>query len=514
MSAPGRDDTEAPRAPKAPSPGPEDARPPPDTKDTKDTKDTNASKDEGPGRRGAILVVDDERSMRDFLRILLRRLGHEVTVADSLAAAQQAIARREFDLVITDLRLGEESGLDVLAAAKQRAADTQVLMVTAYATPETAIAAMKQGAYDYLTKPFKVDEVAVVLDRALEHRELKRTNLALREQLEGRFRLDRLIGKSPSMQRVFELVRKVAPARTSVLLSGESGTGKELVARALHHLAGAPRADGPFVGINCGAIPEALLESELFGHARGAFTGAVADRPGVFEMASGGTLLLDEIGELGPAMQVKLLRVLQERRIRPVGGTSEREVDVRVVAATHRDLEAEVERGAFRSDLYYRLNVIEIVLPPLRARREDIPILAEHFLRKHALALGKPLAGFEPEALAALCDYDYPGNVRELENLIERAATLENEGRIGRASLPELTRRVSVVSAPGLALPTVFEDGFDLDRVLAEVERDLVLKALERAQGVRKRAAEILGISFRSLRYRLAKLGIAPDEPE
>jgi two-component system response regulator PilR (NtrC family) len=454
---------------------------------------------------GSVLVVDDERSMRDFLRIALQRAGHDVTTVESPASAAAAYGERDFDVVITDLKLAGGSGLDVLDGVKAARSDTQVIVVTAYATTETAIAAIKRGAYDYLNKPFKLDEILVVVERALEKRTLLRDNVELRAELLARFRLDRMVGKSPPMQRVFELVRRVAPARTSVLIAGESGTGKELVARALHHLS--PRAEKPFVAINCGAIPDALIESELFGHVKGAFTGAHADKPGLFAAADGGTLFLDEIGELSTAMQVKLLRVLQERKVKRVGGINEEELDVRVVAATNRDLEEEVERGAFRRDLFYRLNVIQLVLPPLRARREDVPLLVDHFLRKHAAALGRTLSGIEPDALAALCDYDYPGNVRELENLVERAATLEPGDRVTRASLPELqSRRRAASSAPTEAFP---DDGVDLERLMSDFERDWITRALEKSAGVRKRAAKLLGISFRSLRYRLAKLGVA-----
>jgi two-component system response regulator PilR (NtrC family) len=460
----------------------------------------------------SILVVDDERSMRELLRIALGRAGHKVTIADSPDAARAAYEASDFDLVITDLRMPGGSGLDVLDGVKALRPNTQVVVVTAFATPETAIAALKRGAYDYLTKPFKVDEVGVVVARALEKRTLLRDNLELRAELEGRFRLDRMVGKSPAMQRLFELLRKVAPSKTSVLISGESGTGKEVVARALHHLSARPRSEGPFVGVNVGAIPESLLESELFGHVRGAFTGAVADREGLFAAAHGGTLFLDEIGELGASMQVKLLRVLQERKVKRVGGSIEEEFDVRVVAATNRDLEAEVERGAFRRDLYYRLNVIQLHLAPLRARREDVPLLADHFLRKHTAALGRAMTGLEPDAMAALVDYDFPGNVRELENLIERAVTLESGERITRASLPELKARRAADAPAWSGSGDLPQDGVDLDRLLADFERDLLLKALDRTKGVRKDAAKLLGITFRSLRYRLAKLGVAPDE--
>jgi two-component system response regulator PilR (NtrC family) len=457
---------------------------------------------------GSLLIVDDERSMREFLRIALTRAGHEVTVAESPAAAKLEYDKRDFDVVITDLKMPTGSGLDVLDGVKAARPHTQVVVVTAFATPETAIAAMKRGAYDYLTKPFKVDEIGVVVERALEKRALLRDNLELRAELEGRFRLERMVGKAPAMQQLYALLKKVAPARTSVLISGESGTGKEMVARALHELG--PRKDQPFVAVNCGAIPETLLESELFGHVRGAFTGAVSDKEGLFAAAHGGTLFLDEIGELGGQMQVKLLRVLQERKVKRVGGTSEEEFDVRVVAASNRDLEAEVERGAFRQDLFYRLNVIQLHLPPLKQRREDIPLLVEHFVKKHAAALAAPITGVEPDAMAVLCDYDYPGNVRELENLVERAVTLESESRITRASLPELKPRSQPV--PAVQAGDFPAEGIDLDRVMGEVERGYLMKALDRAGGVRKEAAKLLGISFRSIRYRLAKLGLAAAE--
>ena len=456
----------------------------------------------------AILIVDDERSMRDFLRIALKRAGHEVEVASGPPEAKTAFTAHDYDLVITDLMMPSGSGLDVLRDVKAHRPQTQVLVVTAFATPETAIAAMKQGAYDYLQKPFKIDEVQLVVERALERRSLIQQNSELREELRSRYRLDKLIGKSAAIERVFELVRKVAPAKTSVLISGESGTGKELVARALHQLS--PREKRAFIGVNCGAIPDTLLESELFGHVRGSFTGAHADKDGLFAAADGGTLFLDEIGEVSTAMQVRLLRVLQERKVKKVGGISEEEVDVRVVAASNRDLEAEVARGAFRRDLFYRLNVIEIRLPSLRERREDIPLLVEHFLRKHAAAIGRPVLGIHPDALAALCDYDYPGNVRELENLIERAVTLETGDRVSRASLGELAQRRRTTPDGGGPLPP---EGVDLDRLLADYERDFLERALASA-GSRKAAARLLGISFRSLRYRLQKLGFGAASDE
>ncbi len=453
--------------------------------------------------RGDILVVDDERSMREFLAIYLRRAGHRVQAASGCAEARAALAAQEHDVVITDLRMPDGTGLDVLAESKSLRPETQVVVVTAYATADTAIAAMKAGAYDYLTKPFKVDEVGLVVERALERRVLLRQNVALRDEIKGRYKLDRLLGKSALMQRVFDVIRKIAPARTSVLLVGESGTGKELAARALHELG--VRSDRAFVAVNCGAIPEALLESELFGHVRGAFTGATSEKTGLFEAAHGGTLLLDEVAELPQAMQVKLLRALQERKIKPVGGVAEREVDVRVVAATNRDLEAEVEKGTFRQDLYYRLNVIQVRLPALRERKEDIPLLVDHFVRKFAAEHGRSITGVDPDAMSALTAYGFPGNVRELENLVERAVTLSVDDRVTLAALPALSA-AAPAAASASELPP---EGLDLEREVEAFERRIILKALDRTGGNRTEAARLLGVSFRSLRYRLSKLGIS-----
>jgi two-component system response regulator PilR (NtrC family) len=463
---------------------------------------------------GVILVVDDEQSMREFLAICLRRAGHDVTVASSGSEALVRLRDNPFDVVITDLRMpGEPDGLGILKAIKTKTTPTpEVILVTAFASAETALAAMKQGAYDYLTKPFQVDEINAVIDRAIEKRALVTENLALRDAVAGRVRLASLLGKSRSMQKVFETIAKIHSARTNVLISGESGTGKELVARALH--TEGSRARAPFVAVNCGAIPDELMESELFGHKKGAYTGAHTDTPGLIREAEGGTLFLDEIGELSLGLQVKLLRVLQERKVKPVGAVDEIDIDVRVIAATNRDLEAEVARGGFRNDLYYRLNVIEIRIPPLRQRREDIPLLAEHFLKRYAGEHGRT-AQLSTEALRRLEAYDFPGNVRELENVIERAVALSSSPIIGSSDLPELRGRVPQAEVPAAFPP----EGVDLERVVSDYERVWVSRALEQAGGIRKRAAALLGISFRSLRYRLVKLGLAggddhgDDEP-
>jgi two-component system response regulator PilR (NtrC family) len=456
-------------------------------------------------RTGDILIVDDERSMREFLGIYLRREGFRIETAQGSAEALAVLKARAFDLVITDLRMPDGDGLHILAESKRLHPDTEVIVVTAFSTTETAIAAMKAGAHDYLTTPFKIDEVSLVVQRAMEKRRLARDNLVLRDEIKGRYKLDRLLGKSPPMERVFDVLRKVASTRTSVLLVGESGTGKELAARALHELS--PRSDQPFVAVNCGAIPETLLESELFGHVRGSFTGANADKQGLFEAANNGTLLLDEVADLPVPMQVKLLRVLQERKVKPVGGITEREVDVRIVAATNRDLEAEVDKAAFRQDLYYRLNVIQIRLPPLRERREDLSLLVEHFIRKFSAEHGRPVAGATPELMSALMAYHFPGNVRELENMIERAVTLSTSDQLALDAFPDLAGLRGIT--PGTpALDHLPDDGLDLERHLEDYERTILIKALEKTNGNRTEAARLLRVSFRSMRYRLSKLGI------
>ena len=452
-----------------------------------------------------ILVVEDERSMQEFLEILLRRHDHQVTIAESGRAALDLLDRQEFDLVITDLKMpGGVSGIEVLERTKALHSNTEVIIVTAFATAETAIAAMKQGAYDYLTKPFKVDEIVVAVQRALEKRALVRENVTLRQELHGRFRLDRMVGRSETMRTLFDLIRRVAATRTSVVVLGESGTGKELVARAIHALS--DRAELPFVAVNCGAIPEALMESELFGHIKGAFTGASHAKTGLFAAAHGGTLFLDEVAEIPAALQVKLLRALQERRIKPVGAVSESEVDVRIIAASNRDLEQDVAEDRFRADLFYRLNVISLPVPPLRERQEDIPLLAEHFVRKYAAEIGRPMRAITPDAMALLCGHVYPGNVRELENLMERAVALSTGDVVDASTLPAFR------SPPrGAAAPDLPEEGLDLDGHLGAIEKQLLTKTLQRTQGSRTRAAELLRISLRSLRYRLQKFGISDE---
>ncbi|MGM0577268.1 MAG: sigma-54-dependent transcriptional regulator [Myxococcota bacterium] len=454
-----------------------------------------------------ILIVDDEQSLREFLEIFLRKEGHDVATARN---GEEAISRIEagedYHMVLTDLMMPKVDGMAVLEAVKDRSPDTQVLMMTAYATADTAIEAMKKGAFDYIQKPFRVDEIKVVIDKALSQRRLVEENRQLRAQVHRKYSFHNIIGRSRRMQQVFELVRRVADTRTSVLITGESGTGKELVARAIHHNSG--RRDGPLIPVNCGAIPENLMESELFGHVKGAFTGAHTHKEGMFAAADGGSIFLDEIGELPMHLQVKLLRALQERKIRPVGSAQEVSVDVRVVAATNQDLDVAIREGRFREDLYYRLNVIRIEMPPLRERREDIPLIARHFLRRFSEEMDKPIEHFEPGATEALMAYDFPGNVRELENIIERAMTLETHDMVRKESLPPwLLRRESPAQgmAAGFTLP---DEGLDLESLLAEVEKSILAQALERTGGHRTEAARLLGISFRSIRYKLDKYGV------
>jgi two-component system, NtrC family, response regulator PilR len=457
-----------------------------------------------------ILVVDDERSMREFLEILLQRQGHEVVSCAAAADALVAIESDDFDLVISDIRMPGIDGLELLGRVKELSPETPVVLITAHGSTESAVEAMKIGAYDYLTKPCSVDEICLVVDKALEKRNLSTENRRLRRELEGRSGLPTMLGKSPKMREVFDFVQRVAPTRTSLLITGESGTGKELVARALHSLS--ERSSAPFVAVNCGAIPDNLLESELFGHVKGSFTGAVANKLGLFEVADNGTLFLDEIGEMPLPLQVKVLRAIQDRTFKRVGGTQDIHVDVRILCATNRDLEEEVREGRFREDLFYRLNVIEVHLPPLRERREDIAPLVHFFLDKYSRELGRTVNEVDPSVISALETYGFPGNVRELENLMERAVTLARSSRISLDCLPPnvLRRRDEDVDA-GDALP---ENGVDLNELLARYETKLLRAALEQAGGVKKRAAALLHVSFRSLRYRLEKLGLDDGEDD
>ncbi len=442
-----------------------------------------------------LLIIDDEANMRDMLSRLLRRAGYRVETAADGQQGIERLAGGHYDFVLCDLKMPRMDGMQFLKAARERLSATTVIMMSAYGTIDTAVEAMKHGAYDYISKPFKIDEVVLTLKKAQERERLKRENLVLRERIrdiEGDCRFGRLVAKSRAMLEVIRLAEKVAQYDTTVLISGESGTGKELMAQAIHQAGG--RAARPFVAVNCGGIPETLLESEFFGHCRGAFTGAVSDKKGLFREADGGTLFLDEIGELPLALQVKLLRVLQESEVRPVGDSATRRVDVRVIAATARDLEAEVQRGNFREDLFFRLNVMPIRLPPLRERIEDIPLLSRHFVNLLGRRLKKDIEGISPAAVAMLVKHHWPGNVRELENVIERAAVLAEKRIILPENLPpELGARTG-----DRRMDDIF-GGFSLKTARRIMEKRLISRALEATGGNRTKAARLLEISHPSL---------------
>jgi two-component system response regulator PilR (NtrC family) len=439
-----------------------------------------------------ILVVDDETSMQEFLRILLQRDGHDVSACGSASEALVALESDDWDLVISDVRMPGMSGLELLDQVRQLAPETTVILITAHGTTESAVEAMKHGAYDYLTKPCSVDEIRLVVGKALEKRDLASENQRLRLQLRDQSAIPTIIGKTARMQEIFGLVRQVAPTRANILITGESGTGKELIARAVHNLS--DRRAAPFVAVNCGAIPENLLESELFGHVKGSFTGATANKPGLFEVANGGTIFLDEIGDMDLLLQVKVLRAIQQRAFQRVGGTSEIHVDVRIVCSTNRRLEQEVREGRFREDLFYRLNVIEISLPPLRERIEDLPQLIHHFMEKFSQELAKNVREIEPEVLPALEAYAFPGNVRELENIVERAVTLARTSRITLECLPATVRRPATATGA---------DGGALDALLAATRRPSFKRRCSAPAAARR------GASRRDVplaRYRLEKL--------
>ncbi len=450
-----------------------------------------------------ILIVDDERSMRDVLSIMLKRAGYGVTIATDAEEAIGEINKEIFDLVITDLKMPKGSGLDVLKAVKAASPETMVLVVTAFASTESAVEAMKQGAYDFLTKPFQVDEVQLIVKNALEKRRLSSENVLLKREMASHSSFARIIGQSEAMQKVFDVVRKVADTRSNVLVCGESGTGKELIARAIHfHSA---RSQQPFVTVNCSALPETLLESELFGHMKGSFTGAVANKAGLFEVANGGTVFLDEIGETTLATQVKLLRVIQEREFRRVGGNQDVKVDVRIIAATNRDLERAVADGTFREDLYYRLDVIPIRLPPLRERTGDIPLLTQHFLEQLSRESGRQVPVLAPESMRILQAHEWRGNVRELENLIERVVAFYTGAPITDEDVRGWLHRPGAPQPYSSDLPA---EGLDLENYINNIEKELLLKALERAKWVKKKAARLLHLNTRSFRYRLEKYAI------
>ncbi|NKB87432.1 MAG: response regulator [Acidobacteria bacterium] len=466
-----------------------------------------------------ILIVDDEQSMREMLSYALDNEGWEVLTAADGAAAAVALQTEPVDVVVSDIRMPGMDGLELLRHVTDSAPQTSVILMTAHASTDTAIEALRLGAYDYVTKPFDVDELKISVRRALDEQALRRDNQLLRQELADRNSFGNLVGGSDAMHRVFELIRRVTDSTSTVLVIGESGTGKELVARAIHY--NGSRAAAPFVAVNCAALPAHLLESELFGHVKGAFTGADRHKEGLFEAAAGGTILLDEIGDMPLEMQPKLLRVLEDRKVRRVGSTSDVDIEVRVLASTNKNLRAGVESGKFREDLFYRLNVIQVDLPPLRDRLEDVALLAEHFLERLRTETDVGVQGFESQAIASLEAHDWPGNVRELANAVRHAVTMDPGEWISVASLPPTVVGAEGAASAGLVRDAVDASGrsgpdsphgpldnLDLEAHLDGVKRDYMLRALEQSDGVQTRAAEVLGMSFRSFRYYAKKFGL------
>jgi len=466
-----------------------------------------------------ILVVDDERSMREMLAILLRREGHEVAVAENGRTAIDLLNQRPFDLIVSDARMPDVDGLEVLRHARSVNPAIIAIMVTAYGSPDLIRGVAQLGVNDYVEKPFNTDVLRFRIRKELDRRRLQQENVLLKRAMHSAHQFSNIIGNSAPMRQVFELVETIAATGSTVLVTGESGTGKELIARAIH--VGSPRSDRPFVAVNCGALTETLLDSELFGHMRGSFTGADANKKGLIEVADKGTIFLDEIGEMSPMLQVKILRVLQERRFRRVGGTEEVEADIRIIAATNRDLAKMVAEGQFREDLFYRINVIPVRLPPLRERAEDVAMLAEHFVAKFAAQMTKTITGISGAALNYLMSHPWPGNVRELENAMERAVALERTPSILPESLPETVRGAApVMISPAAAAAAaaaaadappprpVLDKGFDLEQHVQHLEREYIAEALRRSGGVKVKAAELLGMSFRSFRYYMKKYNL------
>ncbi len=463
-----------------------------------------------------ILVIDDELSMRELLGILLKRDGFHVTSCGTAEEGLEVVGTGHVDLVLTDLNLPGVDGLEFMRRLREQpdgdVRNVPVVLITAYGTAAHAVEAMKQGAADYVLKPFNNDDLLMNIRRTLDRRALQEENLQLRVALRQKYWFENLIGASPAMLEVYHLIQRVKDSPINCLLHGESGTGKELVARAIHY--SGSRKTGPFIAVNCGAIPDTLIESELFGYKKGAFTGATRDKKGVFEAASGGTLFLDEVGDMPLHAQVAVLRALAQRTVLPVGGVEEVGVDVRIVAASHRDLAVQVAEGSFRDDLYYRLNVVRIDLPPLREREGDIELLSHHFVRQFADEYRKPISGISSEGMAQLRHFGWPGNIRELRNAMERAVALEQGETISLESLPETVReaRGGAAPDPGDQEREIPFEGVELDNILGDVERRYLELALQRTAGNRTQAAELLGMSYRSFRYRLEKFGLDDED--
>jgi DNA-binding NtrC family response regulator len=449
-----------------------------------------------------ILVIDDEKSILDLLSVVFEKEGYMVKTSLSATRAVELMGNEDFDMIISDIKMPKMSGMELLRYVRKNRPDIPIVMITAYGTIKQAVEALKAGAMDYIVKPFDVEELKIIVTQGLEKKRLKEENLFLKKELKEKYDFENMIGKSKVMQEIYNLIEKVAGTDSTVLVTGESGTGKEIAARAIHYLS--TRRERAFVSINCGALPENLLESELFGHVKGSFTGAVANKKGMFEVAEKGTLFLDEVGEMSPWTQVKLLRALQDKRIRRVGGTEEIPVDVRIIAASNQDLKRSIKEGQFREDLFYRLNVISFEMPPLRNRKEDIPLLVTHFLEKYCNGMGRQMKRIAPEVISVLESYTWPGNVRELENAIERVVAIEERGTITKGSLP---KEMLQLNSKQESTP-VLQPGFDLNVVMDEISSGYVKQALQFSRGNLKEAANVLGINYRSLRYLVEKHGL------
>lgn len=453
-----------------------------------------------------ILIVDDEENFRNVLTVILKKEGYEVEGAANGKEGLGRVGESTFDHILCDIRMPQMDGLEFLQEAKKIGIETPIIMMSAYGTIDTAIEAMKMGAYDYISKPFKPDEIILVLKKAEERERLRKENESLRRELKREYSFENIVSKNEKMQKIFEIIRKVAPYKSTVLITGESGTGKELIARAIHY--NSDRSKMLFVPVNCGAIPENLLESELFGHVKGAFTDAIRTKKGLFEEADGGTIFLDEIGELPAQLQVKLLRVLQEGEIRRVGDSKSVQIDVRVIAATVKDLIREVNEGRFRDDLFYRLNVLHLSIPPLRERKEDIPLLIQHFIQKHNQNLNKDIKEVDSKALEVLMNYRWPGNVRELENAIERAVVLADGERIELDHLPLEIQHINMMETAGLPIP---DEEYSIKKASRLLEMGLIRKALQKTKGNHTQAARLLEISHRALLYKIKDYGIGEN---
>ncbi len=449
-----------------------------------------------------ILIIDDEKSVLDMLNVVFKKEGYRVKKSLSAQKALELIDEEDFDLILSDIRLPQISGMELLRKVKEKKPGIPVIMITAYGTIKQAIEAFKAGAIDYVVKPFDVEELKIIVSQGLEKIKLKEENIFLKKELKEKYSFKNMVGKSKKMKEIYSLIEKLAATDSTVLITGESGTGKEMAARAVHLLS--PRWDNTFVSLNCGALPENLLESELFGHVKGSFTGAIVDKKGMFEVAEKGVLFLDEVGEMSPWTQVKLLGAIQDKKVRRVGGTEEIPVDVRIIAATNQNLKKKIEEEKFREDLYYRLNVISFEMPPLREKKEDLPLLVSHFLKKYCNKMGKKMKRIVPEVMNIFESYPWPGNVRELENLIERIVAIEDRGTITEDSLPEELLKPNKKPETNL----LFQQGFNLNSHLDEIAQDYIKEARQVANGNLKETASLLDVSYRTLRYLIDKYGL------